>query len=138
MRVGRLLPGLAAALLLAACASHLDLTPEGNPARVLQGEIRFGDGTPLPEDATATVRVVDPSQQPPLVLGLQTLSHLGAPPIAFRVEFQAEDERLRQGLNVEARVSYGGKVRYYNLNRYVVTLGNVADIHRLYVNPLAP
>jgi len=134
---GRLLLALLATLGLAACAGHLDLSGEGDPARVVQGEIRFGDGTPLPADATATVRVVDARQQPPAVLGAENLGHLGTPPIAFRIEFQADDERLRQGLNLEARVSYGGKVRYFNLNRYVVTPGNLADLHRVDMNPVS-
>jgi len=48
------------------------------------------------------------------------------------------DDLLRQGLNVEARIAYGGKVRYYNLNKYAVTLGNAADAHRIAVVPTGP
>jgi uncharacterized lipoprotein YbaY len=133
---------LAAAAALALCGGcgQLDLTPEGNPARVLAGEIRLADAAELPPDASATVRVVDANQagQPPVVLGSETLRHLGTPPITFRVEYQAVDERLRQGLNIEVRVSSGGQVRYFNRNRYALTLANVADVHRVYVDRAQP
>jgi uncharacterized lipoprotein YbaY len=124
---------------LAGCG-HLDLTPEGDPARVLTGEVELGETIALPSDTVVTVRVVDASVagMPPQVLGSQTISSPGIAPIAFRVEYRADDELLRRGLNVEVRVSYGGKVRYFNLNRYAVTLGNAADTHRINVNPAGP
>lgn len=139
MRSARLLAAGAALLLTAGCG-ELDLTPEGNPARVLNGEIRLADATDLPAHSTATVRVVDESVigAPPNIVGSQTLEDLGAPPFAFRVEYRADDNLLRHGLNIEVRVSYGGAVRYYNRNRYAVTLGNAADPHRVTVDPAAP
>ena len=129
----------AAALALAGCG-HLELSPEGDPARVLPGQVVLSEPAELPADAVITVRVVDASNSgmPPEVLGSQTIKNPGIAPIGFRIEYRAEDEVLRRGLNVEARVSVGGKVRYYNLNRYVVTLGNAADPHRIYVNPVGP
>jgi uncharacterized lipoprotein YbaY len=129
----------AAALALVGCG-HLELSPEGDPSRILTGQVELGVSEPLPADAIVTVRVVDASNagMPPEVLGSQTIKNPGAAPISFRVEYRAEDEVLRRGLNVEARVSVGGKVRYYNLNRYVVTLGNASDPHRIYVNPVGP
>jgi uncharacterized lipoprotein YbaY len=130
---------LASALLLCGCG-QMDLTPEGDPARVLTGTVDIGEETALPADATVTVRVVDPSDptMPPVVLGSQTINNPGVAPVAFRVEYRAMDDLLRQGLNVEARVAYGGKVRYYNLNKYAVTLGNAADEHRIAVVPTGP
>jgi len=129
----------AAAFALAGCG-QLDLTPEGDPSRVATGQIDLGAAGALPADAVITVRVVDASNlgMPPEVLGSQTIRGSGVPPISFRVEYRAEDEVLRRGLNIEARVSIGGKVRYYNLNRYVLTLGNASDPHRIYVNPVGP
>jgi putative lipoprotein len=128
-----------AALALTGCG-QIDLTPEGDPARVLTGEVRLGEGVSLPPDAVITVRVVDVSGtgMPPQVYGAQTIRNPGPGPVSFRVEYRAEDEILRKGLNIEARVSYGGKVRYFNLNKYVVTLGNASDTHRIYVNPVGP
>jgi uncharacterized lipoprotein YbaY len=129
----------AAALALSGCG-HLDLSPEGDPSRVLTGEVRLGEPMPLPSDAVVTVRVVDATNaaMPPIVLGSQTITNPGTAPVAFRVEYMADDDRLRLGLNIEARVSFGGKVRFYNLNRYVVTMGNASDEHRIDVNPAGP
>jgi uncharacterized lipoprotein YbaY len=138
----RFAPVLLAALAVVASAGcgQLDLTPEGNPSRVLTGEVDWGDATPLPADATVTVRVVDASKvgMPPDVLGSQTIHNPGVAPVAFRVEYRAEDDVLRRGLNVEVRVSWGGKVRYFNLNGHAVTFGNAADTHRVTVNPVGP
>jgi uncharacterized lipoprotein YbaY len=123
----------AAALALSGCG-QLDTTPEGDPSRVLTGTIDLGGDFDLPADATATVRVVDASDasMPPQVLGLQTFKPAAAP-IDYRVEYRADDDLLRRGLNIEARISYGGKVRFYNVNRYAVTLENAADPHRIEV-----
>jgi uncharacterized lipoprotein YbaY len=135
-------PAAATALVFAALAlsgcGQLDLSPVGDPARVLVGRVELSDGAALPDDATITVRVVDTSNigMPPVVLGSQTTRNPGGgAPIEFRIEYRAEDDVLRRGLNIEARVSYGGKVRYYNRNGYAVSLGNAADIHRIGVQP---
>jgi uncharacterized lipoprotein YbaY len=132
MKTARILIALAALAALTGCG-QMDFTPEGNPARVLTGEISLGDAGALPADAVVTVRVIDSGAlgMPPRVLGAQTITNPGASPVAFRVEYTAEDELLRQGLNIEARVSFGGKVQYFNRNHYAVTLGNVSDTHRI-------
>src|ERR1019366_7381288 len=141
----------AAALALSGCG-QLDLTPEGDPSRAANGRIDLGEAAALPADTVVTVRVVDSSAagMPPEVLGTrppparghppggpgtQTLRNPGAAPIAFRVEYRAEDELLRRGLNIEVRISYGGRVRYFNRNQYALTLGNAANEHRITVNP---
>ena len=126
----------AASLVLSGCG-QMDLTPEGDPGRVLTGSVDIGQETALPQDATVTVRVVDMTNaaMPPVVLGSQTIKNPGVAPVSFRVEYRAEDEVLRQGLNVDARISFGGQVRYYNANKYAVTLGNAADGHRITVVP---
>lgn len=125
-----------AAAALAGCG-HLDTTPEGDPSRVLIGTVDLGDA-PLPAGAVVAVRIVVPQRgdTPLRVLGSQTITNPGASPVAFRVEYLAEDELLRHGLNVEARVSWGGRVRYLNMNGYAVTLGNAADPHRIVVNAI--
>ena len=130
---------LAAVLALAGCG-QLDLTPEGDPSRVLTGEVDMGNDVALPADTAVTVRVVDASVvgMPPQVLGSQTIVNPGVAPIPFRVEYRAEDAVLRSGLNIEVRVSYGGRVRFFNRNNYAVTLGNAADTHRVSVNPVGP
>jgi putative lipoprotein len=130
----------AASLFALSGCGQLDITPEGDPSRVLTGQVDIGENLALPPDAVVTVRVVDPSiaGMPPLVLGSQTITNPGTAPVSFRVEYRADDDLMRRGLNVEARVSYGGKVRYYNQNSYAVSLGNAADTHRINVNPVGP
>jgi uncharacterized lipoprotein YbaY len=134
----KLLP-LAAALALSGCG-QLDLTPEGNPSRVVTGQVEVGEDAPLPADTVVTVRIVDASAvgMAPQVLGSQTIKNPGVTPIPFRVEYRAEDEVLRHGLNIEVRVSFDGKVRYYNQNHHVVTLGNASEAHRINVTPVGP
>jgi uncharacterized lipoprotein YbaY len=132
-------PFLSLLCALAFCAGcgHIDLTPEGDPLRVLNGEVILGDSAELPQDTVVSVRLVDTSQvgQPPGVLGSQVLKGPFQGPIAFRIEYTAEDDVLRRGLNVEARVSVSGRVRYYNINSHVVTLSNATDVHRITVDP---
>jgi uncharacterized lipoprotein YbaY len=139
MRPVCLLLAIGAALGLAGCG-QLDLTPEGDPSRVLTGQVEIDGSAALPPDTVVTVRVVDASAlgMPPQVIGAQTINNPGNAPVEFRVLYRADDELLRKGLNIEARVSFGGKVRYFNLNRYAVTLGNAADPHRITVNPAGP
>jgi uncharacterized lipoprotein YbaY len=139
VKIAPLFLAAVAVLSLAGCG-QLDLTPEGDPSRVLNGTVEWGDSSPLPADATVTVRIVDATVvgMPPQVLGSQTVKNPGSAPVEFQVVYRAEDDLLRHGLNVEARVSWGGKVRYFNMNGHAVTLGNAADVHRLTLNPVGP
>jgi uncharacterized lipoprotein YbaY len=147
---------MAAAALLAGCGQvALDLTPEGNPDRILTGSVDFREPFSLPPDAVLVVRVEDPnrvtdtpptavlgepspvplqSKLPPKILGEQTVKNPGSPPIPFRVAYTAVDEQLRRGLIIEARISYGGMVRFLNVDSYAVTLGNASDSHTVWVN----
>lgn len=51
--------------------------------------------------------------------------------VAYRVEYQADDDMLRRGLNIEVRVSYGGRVQLFNSNQYSITLADVKDPHEV-------
>jgi uncharacterized lipoprotein YbaY len=138
---------LALAACLAAGCSHLDLTPQDDPDRVLDGTIELSTGAAdLPEDAVVLVRVVDavtpstrplvtaadpimkrpvpPPDMPAEVLGEQTIRHPSAYPIPFHIQYRAAADQLRQGLNVEARISYGGRVRFVNLDHYAIGLND--------------
>ena len=152
------LPALACLALSAGCG-HLDLAPPGDPSRVLTGTVEFEAGTTLPEDAVLLVRVLDvpqteasethpamvqtlkrpvpPPDAPPEVLGEKSISNPGASPVAYRVEYTADDEQLRRGLNVEARISYGGKVRYLNSNHYSIGMNDYNDPHAVWVDPVS-
>ncbi len=54
----------------------------------------------------------------------QTLATGTSDPVPFRIEYSAEDAVLRRGLNVEVRVSFGGKLRFRTVNAHVVTLAS--------------
>lgn len=140
--VSRLPAGVALFALFAAGCGHIDTTPAGDPDRVLTGAVRF-DAT-LPAGAEVVVRVIAPPSSEPLraaandlplgarptmqraerVLGehRQTLGSGTMQPVPFEIEYHAEDAALRRGLNVEARISIGGKVRYRTINAHVLTL----------------
>jgi uncharacterized lipoprotein YbaY len=147
-----------AAPMLFGCG-HVDFTPAGagNPNRVLIGTVQAPDSETLPPDTVVAVEVVDPeratekppsavlgepataplqSTLPPKVLGEQVIRSPGQFPVAFRIEYTAVDEQLERGLILQARVSYGGKVRYFNVNSSAVTLGNYAEPHSIFVNRL--
>jgi uncharacterized lipoprotein YbaY len=144
--------------LLAAGCGHLDVTPHADPDRVLSGTVNLYNGPDtLPDDTVIIIRVVDavppkpaastqadptlrrpvpPPDMPPEVLGEKTIAHPGSAPVPFEVEYRAEAAQLEHGLNVEVRVSYGGRVRYLNQNRYSIGL-NDADIpHAIWVGPV--
>jgi len=138
-RLGTLAAATALALVLAGCG-HLEVNSEGDSSRALVGQVDAGQPRALPADAVVTVRVVVPATAslPGQVLGAQTIKSPGVLPVDFRVEYQASDELLRHGLNVEARVSWGGVLRYYNRNGYAVSLSNASDPHRIGVDPVGP
>lgn len=140
--------------LLAGCGT-LDLTPEGNPSRVVSGTVELVGLVALPADAVVVVRVVDPTRatipqpttimgqvtpketemsQPPTVLGEQTIHSPGQVPVPYRIEYTATDEQLRRGLNIEARIAFGGRVQYSNQSSFAIVLANVSDPHPVLVN----
>lgn len=122
---------------LAGCG-HLETTPEGDPNRVVTGTVNLRVPTDLPADAIVLVRVIDGARSEPTlrVLGEQTITSAGNPPVAYRVEFRADDPLLRRGVNIEARVSFGGQLRYYNINAIGLSLGNIDRPVVLVVDPV--
>ncbi len=128
---------LLGALSLAAGCGHLDLQPEADGDRVLTGTVNFHTAAPLPPDTVVAVRLLDNSAPSgvPMQLGEQTVSHPDAPPVPFRIEYTATDAQLRRGLIIEARVSFGGTVRFYNVNGYALTLTKASDPQEVWLNP---
>lgn len=134
-----------AALLVGAGCGAIDLSTGGNPDRVLNGTVNAG--VVLPAGAEVLVRLIAPlstnesirpqnndmpvttrsmPQAAERVLGAQsqTLTVATQDPVPFRIEYNADDAVLRRGLNVEARISVNGKVRFRTINSHVVTLAS--------------
>jgi uncharacterized lipoprotein YbaY len=148
---------VAAALGLGGCGQvGVEVTPFGNPNRVLTGTVELPAGASLPADTVVVVRVLGvlpgnpqavtgllgqqpapgmQAEQPPQVLGEQTIRNPGPPPVPFRIEYSATDDQLRTGLKLEARVSVGGKVRWFNVNSYSINLDNVGEARSVAVDP---
>jgi uncharacterized lipoprotein YbaY len=153
----RYVAAAAAALGLSACGQvGVEVTPFGNPNRVLTGSVELPAGTSLPADTVVVVRVLGvlpanpqavtgllgqppapgvQAEQPPQVLGEQTIRNPGSPPVPFRIEYSATDDQLRTGLKLEARISVGGKVRWFNVNSYGIDLDNVGEARSVAVDP---
>ena len=140
--------------LAAAGCSSLSLSPESADAnRVITGMVHY-HGESLPSDAEVVVRLFDPAgtsqvrsaakndlptgDRPkadivPQTLGEQVIKSPGPGPVPFRIEYTADDALLRHGLNLEARISYGGRVRMRTVNFRAVTLSNSTDPQTVWV-----
>jgi uncharacterized lipoprotein YbaY len=123
--------------LLANGCANLDIKPEGDVNRVLTGTVNYSADEPLPPGAVLTVRLLDPSDPsaPPMVVGEQTIRDPGASPVAFRIEYSASDTLLQHGLNVEARIAVNGRLQFYNVNSYAVTLSHATEPQAVWINP---
>ena len=148
------LAGLCVAL--AGC-QQLDLTPEGDPQRVVSGNVTIGAATLLPAGTEVVVRVVDLSpverpaampnlgmpvvdRPPPVkterVLGEQVIRSPGVTPVPFSVEFNADDAALRRGLTIDVRISFEGRVQYRTLTAHMLTLTSVRFPQEVAVQPV--
>ncbi len=142
------------ALLLGGCGS-IDLTPAGNPERVLNGAVNFNGA--LPANAEVLVRVIEtPRNEPGIpradlpatpgvvaergerVLGETRLdtTRVVQEPVPFKVEYTADDAQLRRGLTVDVRISFGGKVRMRTINAHIVTLASSPFRQEVWVQPV--
>lgn len=122
---------LASGLLFTGC-KHLDTSATASPDRVLTGVVTNNTGGgELPPDTEVTIRVVDLSRGESRgeVLGEETIMNPGRMPVSFRLEYRAEDAVLMRSVNVEARISVGGKLRYMTIAGHPITLGNVNSSH---------
>lgn len=136
-----------ALLLVGAGCGSLDLAADGKIERVIRGSVRTD--TALPEGTEILVRLLGtpmadgtlrtmstgmpggaraPAREGEIVLGqhLQVLARGTLEPVPFEIQFSAEDAVVRRGLNVEVRISYGGRLRYRTVNAHVVTLASSA------------
>ncbi len=145
-----------AAFFSGAGCSNFEITKEGDPNRSVNGTVEFRSEIVLPADAELVVRVVDPSgteqmrmaanndlplgnrakmEPVPQVLTEQTIKGVKGGSIPFHVEFIADDSMLMHGLNIDARMSFGGKIRFRTAVAHVLTLGNLEDPHAIWLEP---
>jgi uncharacterized lipoprotein YbaY len=143
--------------LLPVACSHVDLTPEGDPSRVLTGTINTRVNLLPPPDTEIVVRIIDTADvalgRPKTNLDVPAADHgriertervvaeqvIHAPaslPAPFRVAYQASDAELRSGLNVDVRISWGGHLRFRTVEAHAVTLSNATSEHAIWVEPL--
>lgn len=125
--------------MLAGCA-HLDTSTLGSEDRVLTGVVTSGSGAgALPPDSEVTIRIVDLAGADGRgeTLGEATIENPGSMPVAFRIEYRAKDATLMRDVNVEARISVGGRLSYMSTGGHPITLGNVNDSHVIQVVPTA-
>ena len=141
---------------LSACG-HVDLSPGGNPNRVLTGTVNVRMDLLPPPDTEVVVRIVEPADltaapagtgsglvigergehvRPERVLGEEVIHAPAAMPVPFRIAYHASDDRLQRGLNVEARISWGGHVRFRTLEAQEVTPANAGQPLDLWVQPV--
>ena len=102
-------------LALAGC-SHIDLTPQPSGYKVLTGTIVFDPSLILPADAIITVRLLD-SRRDNLPLGEQTIKQPGKSPVAFQIDYRAEDIQPPHDARLDVRIAYGGRLRLTSSQR---------------------
>ncbi len=141
-------------LLITLGCGHVDLTPESDPNRVVTGTVNVRMDLMPPSDAEVAVRLVEPSNvtsepttaspglvigergtstRPEVVVAEQVIHAPAAMPVPFRIEFKADDAMLRRGLNIEARISWGGQIRFRTVESQVVTLATAHDPQTVWV-----
>jgi uncharacterized lipoprotein YbaY len=151
-----LLAALALGFAAGGC-QQLDLTPEGDPQRVVTGHVTLGAETLFPPGTEVVVRVVDTmlNERPngaagidipvvdrakPIkserVLGDDVILSPGVAPVPFRIEFEADDAMLRRGLTIDVRISFDGRVQYRTLTAHMLTLSGVRYPQEVAVQPV--
>lgn len=145
------------ALALSLGCSHIDLRPEGDPNRVLTGTVNVRMNLLPPPDSEVLIRITEPPDiasgqvsagkdmvigeqgtqvRPEQVIAEQVIHAPAAMPVPFRIEYHASDAQLRRGLNVEARISWSGRVRFRNVESQAVTLGDAEAPQAIWVDPV--
>lgn len=116
--------------------SHVDPMAPGGADRVLTGHVtNHSGGGALPANSEVWIQVVDRGRGMSRgeVLGETTILNPSRMPVPFRIEFRAEDAVLRGTVEVEARISVDGRLRYITKAAHPVTLTNVGETHMIAV-----
>lgn len=150
---------LGVALFASLGCGHVETTVGSDPNRVVTGTVNVRMNLIPPPDAEIVVRIVEPPdvtsapaaaskdlvigergtrERPEQLVGEQIIRAPGALPLPFRIEFRADDGMLRHGLNVEARISWGGRLRFRTIESQVITLRSIerAEPIAIWVEPV--
>ena len=102
----------------------------GGSLRTLSTVRRIGGDVPLADRPTAA-----PVER---VLGefRQTLNAMRSEPLPFEIAYRADDSELRRGLNVDVRITFGGRMRFRTINAHVLTLASSPFPQEIAVQPL--
>ena len=133
----KLLPSaIAICVLLCAGCGHLDTTPQPIGDRTLSGTVNFRSSVALTPGATVTVRLLDMSQPDAhgQVLAEQQISVVGTSPVAFQLNYKAEDIQPPKRARIDARLAVDGKLRFYTMTAYPVTPGNAGSPFELWMD----
>lgn len=121
---------------------HVDLAPERNPNRTVSGTVGASLDLIPPSDAVLVVRVVRPPNltskpstagelvigeqgtraEPEQVVAEQIIRAPSPLPVSYRIDFHADDSELRHGLTIEARLSWGGRLRFRNIEAQLLPM----------------
>jgi uncharacterized lipoprotein YbaY len=136
---------------------HLDLAPETNPGRTVTGTINVHMSLMPPPDAELVVRVVEPAdtttapttagrdmvigergsrERPERIVAEQKIQAPASFPVSFKLEFTADDHAMRRGFNIEARISWGGRLRFRNLEAQAITLNTLGEPQIVWMEPV--
>lgn len=116
---------LLGAFLTASCA-HLDTTPAPKGYKTLSGVLHIKGLEALPVDSKALVRLVDVTR-PERYGTVLAEQEIGSPmgfAVPFTLDCKAEDMDYPNRVQLEARISIKGKLKYRNLNAIPITSAN--------------
>ena len=126
------------ALFFCSCA-NIDTTPEPRGERTLTGNVLFRSEGVMPVGTKALVRLLDVTRADslPVVLAEQTIDPVLASPVAFSLDYRAEDIVPPRRARLEARISINGKMRYYTVNALSVGVANASHPLEIWVEEVA-
>ncbi|OIR18702.1 hypothetical protein GALL_10420 [mine drainage metagenome] len=131
----RLTFALALIGILGTACSHLDISAAPLGDQVLHGTVDFHPLPPLGK-TSVLVRMVDVTNDDPIVIGETTVQAAGAPPVPFTISYKASDIEPPKRVQLVVRVSVDGKLRYYNIDSYAVSPMNADRTVRVWVTPV--
>ena len=119
------------------CAQLAVPLPDLN--RVISGTVTFAEPATVPAGAQMVIRVLDSTRADGMakIVAQEVFKVSGPSPIAYKIEFRAEDALVQRGLSIEARIDFEGKAQLFNGNRYAITTANIAGPHEIVVEKMS-